>query len=56
MLAGEHDMMPVERVEEVHQGIPNSMFRVFEESGHFAPVEQPDAFHPTVLGFLGVKP
>jgi len=56
VLAGAHDSMPVERVEEIHLGIPSSMFKVFDESGHFAPVEEPDAFESTVLGFLGVKP
>ena len=56
VLAGAHDSMPVERTEEIHAGIPNSMFKVFERSGHFAPVEQPESFEPTVLGFLGVKP
>jgi proline iminopeptidase len=56
VLAGAHDSMPVERVEEIHHGVPNSMFKVFDESGHFAPVEEPEAFESTVLGFLGVKP
>ena len=56
VLAGAHDSMPVERAEEIHQGTPSSMFRVFDQSGHFAPVEEPDGFEPTVLGFLGVKP
>jgi pimeloyl-ACP methyl ester carboxylesterase len=56
VLAGAHDSMPVERAEEIYQGIPNSMFKVFDRSGHFAPVEEPDGFAPTVLGFLGVRP
>jgi len=56
VLAGAHDSIPVERTEEIHLGIPNSMFKVFDRSGHFAPVEEPEAFEPTVLGFLGVKP
>ena len=56
VLAGAQDSMPVERTEEIHAGIPNSMFKVFERSGHFAPIEQPESFEPTVLGFLGVKP
>lgn len=29
-------------------------FVVFEASGHFAPVEQPETFRETVFGFLGV--
>jgi len=56
VVAGAHDTMPVKKTQEIHQGIPNSMFKVFDNSGHFAPVEEPDAFQPTVLGFLGVKP
>jgi proline iminopeptidase len=53
VIAGRHDLMPPERVEEVARGIPGSRFVVFEHSGHFAPLEEPDRFVETVSEFLG---
>jgi proline iminopeptidase len=53
VIAGAHDLIPVERAREISQGIPGSVFVVFERSGHFAPVEEPTAFVATVRGFLG---
>lgn len=53
VIAGAHDLVPVERVREISQGIPGSVFVVFEKSGHFAPVEEPRAFVSTVREFLG---
>ena len=55
VIAGRHDMLPPERGEEIHAGIPGSTFVVFEKSGHFAPVEERVRFQKTVLEFLGVK-
>ena len=52
VIAGRHDMLTVERAEELHTGIPGSSFAVFEQSGHFAPVEEPAGFETTVLDFL----
>ena len=45
-------MVKVDRVKEVADGIPDATFVLFENSGHFAPVEEPDAFVATVLEFL----
>ena len=53
VLAGAHDMLKPEVVRELHDGLPDSRFRVFENSGHFAPVEEPEAFVAAVLEFLG---
>lgn len=53
VVAGARDMMPPEKVEEIHAGIADSEFVVFENSGHFAPVEEPEAFVAAVLDFLG---
>jgi len=36
----------------MHEGIPNSELVVFEESGHFAHVEEPEAFFEAVRGWL----
>ena len=33
-------------------GLPNATWTVFEKSGHFAPVEEPEAFRTAVFDFL----
>jgi proline iminopeptidase len=53
VIAGAHDLIPVERAREISQGIPGAVFVVFEKSGHFSPVEEQDAFVATVREFLG---
>jgi proline iminopeptidase len=54
VIAGAHDMLPPERVKELADGLPDARFVVFEKSGHFAPVEEPEGFKTAVYGFLGV--
>ncbi len=54
VIAGAHDMLPPSRVKELADGLPNSRFVVFEKSGHFSPVEEPEGFKAAVYGFLGV--
>jgi proline iminopeptidase len=54
VLAGAHDLVPPEDVKPLHDGLPNSEWVVFEDSGHFAPVEEPELFRTTVFDFLGV--
>ena len=54
VIAGAHDLLPPSRVRELADGIPGSRFVVFESSGHFAPVEEPEAFRQVVFEFLGV--
>ncbi len=54
VIAGAHDVMPPETSEEIATGIPGSTFVLFENSGHFAPVEEPEKFVTTVLDFLGI--
>jgi pimeloyl-ACP methyl ester carboxylesterase len=46
-------MLAQERVRELHDGLVDSKFVVFEKSGHFAPVEEPDKFKAEVYRFLG---
>lgn len=53
VIAGAHDMLPPERVRQLADGIPGATFRVFEQSGHFAPVEEPEAFATAVFDFVG---
>ena len=54
VIAGAHDMLPPERVKVLADGLPNATFTVFEGSGHFSPVEEPEGFKAAVYGFLGV--
>jgi len=52
VIAGRHDVLPPEKVRELADGIEGSEFVVFEESGHFAPVEETEKFVQTVVDFL----
>jgi proline iminopeptidase len=54
VMAGRHDMIPPEGVKPLADGLPNATWTVFEKSGHFAPVEEPEAFRTAVFDFLGV--
>ncbi len=55
VVAGAKDMLTPEKVGELHEGLPDSQFVVFENSGHFAPVEEPDKFETTLYEFLGLS-
>ncbi len=52
VIAGRHDMLPPSRVQEIADGIEGAEFLVFEQSGHFAPVEETEKFVRTVVDFL----
>jgi proline iminopeptidase len=54
VIAGAHDMLPPERVKALADGLPNATFTVFDGSGHFSPVEEPEGFRAAVYTFLGV--
>lgn len=54
VIAGTHDMFPPEKVRRLADGLKNATFVVFEKSGHFSPLEEPEAFTKAVFGFLGV--
>jgi len=54
VIAGAHDMLPPSRVKVLADGLPNSQFVVFEKSGHFSAVEEPEGFKAAIYGFLGV--
>lgn len=54
VIAGAHDILPADRAEEIHRLLPDSRFVVFEDSGHFAPVEEPEKFQRVVYEFLGM--
>jgi len=55
VIAGAHDLLPPDRVKVLAEGIPGARFVAFAKSGHFAPVEEPEAFRAAVYGFLGVE-
>jgi pimeloyl-ACP methyl ester carboxylesterase len=54
VIAGRHDLLPPEYIRPLADGLPDAQFVVFEGSGHFAPLEEPDAFRNAVFAFLGV--
>jgi pimeloyl-ACP methyl ester carboxylesterase len=54
VVAGQHDAAPPSKVKEVADGIKGATFKVFAHSGHFAPLEEPEAFRTAVFEFLGV--
>ena len=54
VIAGAHDMLPPERVKVLADGLPRAEFVVFETSGHFSPVEEPEGSKAAVYTFLGV--
>jgi len=54
VIAGSYDMSPPEKVKVLADGLPDSVYVLFENSGHFSPIEEPELFEDTVFGFLGV--
>ena len=53
VIAGAHDMLPTDKAQEIHDGLTDSEFIIFDQSGHFAPVEEPEKFQSVVYQFLG---
>ncbi len=52
VITGRHDMTPPAKGEEIAAGIPDARYELFEESGHFAPLEEPAKFVAMVTSFL----
>lgn len=53
VLVGRDDFVcPPSRAKILHEGVPGSELVVFENSGHFAHVEEPEAFFGAVRGWL----
>ena len=49
-------MLPTEKAKEIADGVSGeSEVLVFEDSGHFAPLEEKESFIRIVLNFLGVN-
>lgn len=53
ILVGKDDFIcPPSQAKIMHEGIPDSKLAVFERSGHFTHVEEPEAFFDAVRGWL----
>ncbi len=52
--AAEDQLMPVELLRELAQGIPGARLEIIAKSGHMAPIEQPGEFTRLVQDWLGV--
>lgn len=52
VIAGAHDILPPERVREIADLAPRARYVLFEESGHFAQLEEPEEFVRVVAEFL----
>jgi proline iminopeptidase len=54
IIVGRHDFITnVAMAQEMAKHLPNARLQVFEESGHFAMVEEPDKFYRVVKEFVG---
>ncbi len=52
VVAGAHDLLPAERAKEMSAGIAGAEFVVLENSGHFSPLEEKEAFVTAVVDYL----
>lgn len=55
VIHGTHDTIPVAKAEELHAGLADSELIVFESSGHFSPLEEPERFKAAVFDFLAAE-
>jgi proline iminopeptidase len=52
VIAGAYDMSSPEKVKVLADGLPDSVYVLFDNSGHFAPLEEPEAFEALVFDFV----
>jgi len=53
VIVGQHDFITnVAMAEEMVKRIPNARLEVFEDSGHFALVEEPEKFYEIIKQFV----
>jgi len=52
VIAGRHDLIPVEHEADMVAAMPSARLVVLEDSGHFGPAEQTDEFVAAVTAFL----
>lgn len=55
VIAGAHDMSSPEKVKVLADGLSDSVYVLFENSGHFAPLEEPQAFESLVFDFVDAE-
>ena len=55
VIAGAYDMSSPEKVKELADGLGDSVYVLFEDSGHFSPLEEPEKFESMVFDFVGAK-
>ena len=55
VIAGAHDSLPPDKVREISAGIADASFVIFDASGHFSPLEEPDEFAAAIFTFLDVE-
>lgn len=55
VITGAYDMSPPEKAKELADGLKDSVYVLFEESGHFAPLEEPEKFQELVFDFLDAE-
>ena len=53
VIHGRDDFIPIESAAEIAHAIPGAEFRVFENCGHFAYMEQPGLFRDAIEKFVG---
>jgi len=54
VIGGAYDAIPAASGEAMSAAIPEAEFVLFESSGHYAPIEETEAFKVLILNFLGV--
>ena len=55
VVAGAYDMSPPEKIKELADGLSDSVYVLFENSGHFAPLEEPEMFESMVFDFVDAE-
>jgi proline iminopeptidase len=55
VIAGAHDMSSPEKVKELADGLSDSVYVLFENSGHFSPLEEPELFESLIFDFVGTE-
>ena len=55
VIAGAHDMSSPDKVKELADGLSDSVYVLFENSGHFSPLEEPELFESVVFDFIDAK-
>ena len=55
VIAGAYDMSSPAKVKVLADGLSDSVYVLFESSGHFSPLEEPELFESMVFDFIGIE-